>query len=68
MESLDRLLTVEDLAEYLHVPPATVYAWRYRNVGPPGFRVGRHLRFRWGDVEAWIDGRVTQTRHSRVTQ
>jgi len=68
MESLDRLLTVEDLAEYLDVPVATVYAWKYRDVGPRGFRVGRHLRFRWCDVERWIDDRIAQTRHSGVTQ
>ena len=63
MESIDRLLTVEDLAEYLEVPVATIYAWRYHRQGPPGFRVGRHLRFRWSDVEAWIEDRITQTRH-----
>ena len=64
MEQLDRLLTVEDLAEYLDVPVSTVYAWRYRRQGPPGFRVGRHLRFRWSDVERWIKDRIAQTRHS----
>ncbi len=58
MEHLDQLLTVEDLAEYLDVPVATVYAWRHRRQGPPGFRVGRHLRFRWSDVERWIDERT----------
>ena len=63
MESIDRLLTVEDLAEYLEVPVATIYAWRYHRQGPPGFRVGRHLRFRWSDVEAWIEDRITRTRH-----
>lgn len=61
MRSLDRLLTVEDLADYLNVPVATVYAWRYRRQGPPGFRVGRHLRFRQGDVEQWI---AEQLRHT----
>ncbi len=64
MESPDRLLTVEDLAEYLGVPVATLYAWRYRRQGPPGFRVGRHVRFRRSDVEAWIEDRITRTRHS----
>jgi excisionase family DNA binding protein len=54
MEMLDRLLSVEDLADYLEVPVATVYAWRYRRQGPPGFRVGRHLRFRRSDIEQWI--------------
>ena len=59
MERHDRLLTVEDLADYLAVPVATVYAWRYRRQGPPGFRVGRYLRFRRGDVDRWINDRLT---------
>ncbi|MGH8936986.1 MAG: helix-turn-helix transcriptional regulator [Acidimicrobiia bacterium] len=54
MEALDRLLSVQELARYLDVPVATIYAWRYRGEGPPGFRVGRHLRFRQSDVEQWI--------------
>lgn len=54
METRDQLLTAEDLAEYLGVPVATIYAWRYRHQGPPGFRVGRHVRFRWRDVQQWI--------------
>jgi excisionase family DNA binding protein len=58
MDSLDRLLTVEDLADYLDVPVATIYAWRYRRQGPPGFRVGRHLRYRRADVEQWITDRL----------
>ncbi len=58
MERLEKLLTVEDLAEYLGVPVATLYAWRYRRQGPPGFRVGRHLRYRWTDVEEWIKNRA----------
>jgi excisionase family DNA binding protein len=55
MEPLDRLLTVEELADYLGVPVATIYAWRYRREGPPGFRVGRHIRYRPTDVEAWTE-------------
>ena len=64
MQHLVELLTVEDLAEYLDVPVATVYAWRHRRQGPPGFRVGRHVRFRWSDVECWIDDRIAITRHT----
>lgn len=54
METRDQLLTVQELADYLGVPVATIYAWRYRHQGPPGFRVGRHVRFRWRDVQQWI--------------
>ena len=58
MDSPDRLLSVKDLADYLGVPVATIYAWRHRREGPPGFRVGRHLRFRWIDVHQWISDRL----------
>jgi len=44
MESLDRLLNVEDLANDLEVPVATIYGWRYRHDGARGFHVGRYLR------------------------
>lgn len=54
MEALDSLLTVDDLAEYLDVPKATLYAWRYHGQGPRGFRVGKHLRYRHSDVTYWI--------------
>jgi excisionase family DNA binding protein len=64
MEPVDRLLTVQDLADYLDVPVATIYGWRYRRRGPPGFRIGRHLRFRWSDIERWIEDRITQTSHT----
>jgi excisionase family DNA binding protein len=50
----EQLLTVQELAQYLGVPVATLYQWRYRREGPPGFRVGRHVRYRWRDVEDWI--------------
>jgi len=63
MDKLDRLLSVEDLAAYLGVPLATIYAWRYRRQGPPGFRVGRHLRFREKDIEEWISNQL-RSRHS----
>ncbi len=55
MKPRDQLLTVEELADYLGVPVATLYQWRYRREGPPGFRVGRYIRYRQTDVEAWIE-------------
>ena len=58
METLDRLLTVEELADYLGVPVATLYQWRHRREGPPGFRVGRYIRYRRNDVEQWIRDRL----------
>jgi excisionase family DNA binding protein len=66
---LEPLLSTQDLAEYLDIPLATLYAWRYRGDGPPSFRVGRHLRYRISDVEQWIDDQATLTirRHGKLT-
>ena len=58
MRDDDQLLSIDELARYLAVPPKTLYAWRTRGAGPPGFRVGRHVRYRWTDVQAWILQRV----------
>jgi excisionase family DNA binding protein len=58
MKHRDRLLTVQELAEYLAVPVATIYQWRYLRKGPPGFRIGRHVRYRRSDVEEWIERHV----------
>ena len=51
---LRALATPTEVADYLRVPLRTLYRWRYAGEGPPAFRVGRHLRFRWADVEAWL--------------
>ena len=65
MKSLDRLLTIRELAVYLDVPVKTLYAWRYRGEGPIGFRVGKHVRYRWSDVEQWIQLQLRDSRLSR---
>jgi excisionase family DNA binding protein len=61
VEALDPLLTVEDLADYLGVSITTLYQWRYRQQGPTGFRVGRHVRYRWADVQEWIEDQLQDT-------
>jgi excisionase family DNA binding protein len=61
METSDRLLTVDELAEYLGVPVATLFQWRYRGGGPQGFRVGRYVRYRWSEVEEWIERQLRAT-------
>jgi excisionase family DNA binding protein len=49
------LLTPEQLSEELSIPVGTLYQWRYRKTGPPVLRVGRHLRYRRSQVDAWLD-------------
>lgn len=51
------LLTVEEVAELLHVPLSWVYErTRKRGVDRiPGFRLGKYWRFREADVLAWLE-------------
>lgn len=51
----DDVVSVEEVARRLDVPKTTLYKWRYKGIGPRGHRVGRHLRYRWTDVLAWLD-------------
>jgi excisionase family DNA binding protein len=44
------LLSPNELAAFLGVPLPTIYRWRTRHAGPPGFRVGRHVRYSLEDV------------------
>ena len=52
---MERLLSAGEVADLLQVPKATLYAWRYKGVGPVGYRVGRHVRYDPADVKAWLD-------------
>ena len=50
-----RLLGMTELSSYLNVPRATLYAWRSHGDGPRSIKVGRHVRYRPEDVEAWLE-------------
>jgi excisionase family DNA binding protein len=46
----------EGLATVLNVPVATVYRWNSTGTGPRRIHVGKHVRYRRADVEAWLEG------------
>lgn len=56
-EPNEPLQDLDWLSEFIGIPPRTIYNWRLRGEGPPAYRVGRHLRFRRSEVDAWLDGR-----------
>ncbi|MER7988442.1 helix-turn-helix domain-containing protein [Streptomyces noursei] len=51
----DRYLTPNDVATLFDVPLETVYEWRKKRTGPPGFRVGKHVRYDPAAVHAWTE-------------
>lgn len=56
----DRLLTTQDVADYLGIPVATLHQWRTKGTAPRAVKVGRHLRFRLTDVDAWCERNADQ--------
>lgn len=49
------LATPEDLAGFLNnIPLKTLAQWRSRGVGPKYRKVGRHVRYDWADIHAWL--------------
>lgn len=51
---MDALMSIKEVAEHCQVPVETVRRWRKHGDGPPGFRVGKHLRWRRESVDEWV--------------
>ena len=49
------LWTLQDLADHLQIPVASLYRQRYfgEEPGSLGFRCGRHVRFDPADIKDW---------------
>ena len=59
-----KLLSIEDLADYLNVEVTTVYRWNQLGTGPRYIKVGRYVRYRPEDVEVWLDARTVGGREA----
>jgi excisionase family DNA binding protein len=57
---MGKLWGPKEVAEYLGIPVQTIYQWRTRGYGPPGRRIGKHVRYRPADVELWVAGLPTE--------
>ncbi|HEY2485725.1 MAG TPA: helix-turn-helix domain-containing protein [Candidatus Binataceae bacterium] len=56
MKDDDKVLTVTEVAEYLHVHPSTIYRLlRKREI--PAFRVGSDWRFNRESIDDWRTSR-----------
>lgn len=48
-------LTIQEFAAEMRVPLATAYGWQAKGTGPRAYKVGRHLRYRREDIDAWLE-------------
>ena len=49
------LLTLDEAAELLRTPAATLRYWRHIGTGPSSFRIGRRVMYRAEDLDRWVD-------------
>lgn len=61
------LATPKEVSDYLGVPVGTLYQWTHHGRGPKVSRVGRHLRYRWEDIDAYLEQGKQDTTDDRAT-
>lgn len=54
------LATSREVANHLQQSVPTLANWRHRGIGPKFIKSGGSVRYRWSDVEAWVESRVCQ--------
>ena len=53
-DGLEKMWTVDELAEFAGVSVTTLYHWRWQGKGPKAIKVGRYLRYPEGDIAKWL--------------
>ena len=61
MAEMDEFWTAEEVSNYLRIPQSTIYKLAQDKV-LPGFKVGKHWRFRRETILEWI-----KTREGKVS-
>jgi excisionase family DNA binding protein len=57
---VEHLWSPRQFADYLGVPLATVYRWNHLGTGPRPLKIGKHVRYRREDVDAWLEAQTAK--------
>ncbi len=65
---MEQLLEIGQVSKLVGLPESTLYQQRHRRVGigALAIRVGRHLRWRPSDIEAWLDAQSEKAQEEAV--
>jgi hypothetical protein len=55
-----RLCTPDQAAEFLQIPVRQLQQWRWLGIGPAYIKVGRAVRYRQTDLDAYIEAHRIQ--------
>jgi excisionase family DNA binding protein len=59
MDSNDKIMTLEEVAEYLRVKPQTIYTWAQEKKIPAA-KLGKEWRFKKSMVDKWFLERMDE--------
>jgi len=54
MTEFEPLVSLPEVLARLNVPESTFRRWRKYGKGPKGYPLGKHVQFRWSEVEQWL--------------
>lgn len=57
---MSTLIPIEVAAQRLDVSDKTLRRWATAGKGPRAYRVGRGLKYREAEIEAWIDAQAVE--------
>jgi len=59
MNSEDKIMTLEEVAEYLRVKPQTIYTWAQEKKIPAA-KLGKEWRFKKSMIDKWFNERIDE--------
>lgn len=62
---MEQLLNIEEVEKLLNIKKSTLRAWIFGN-RIPFIRIGRLIRFKASDLEAWVSNRVKDGKNGRA--
>jgi excisionase family DNA binding protein len=57
MSDNDKIMTLEEVAEYLRVKPQTIYTWAQEKKIPAA-KLGKEWRFKKSMIDKWFNDRI----------
>lgn len=61
---MNNLLSNREAARFLGLSPDTLPRWRWSGIGPAYLKIGRSIKYRIGDLEAFLEGSRVSPRNS----
>jgi excisionase family DNA binding protein len=59
MSDENKIMTLEEVAEYLRVKPQTIYTWAQEKKIPAA-KLGKEWRFRKSMIDKWFNDRIDE--------